>query len=69
VRTLVWLALVALTVFTELSPDNKPLKLGWNRRVLTNAQCDLASGLNTLAWRPAPSATGLSLGCPPMRPS
>ncbi len=44
-------------VFTELSPDTKPMKPGWNRRVFTNTdvrkgsaiQCDLATGIVTLA--------------------
>src|SRR5688572_15694337 len=47
----------AFAVFTEFSPDNKGLKPGWNRRVFTDVtarrgdaiQCDLTSGLITLA--------------------
>jgi len=55
-------------VFTEFSPDNKPMKGGWNRRVFTDTdvrkgtaiQCDFATGIVTLA----PGAyhiTGLSM--------
>jgi len=44
-------------VFTELSPDTKPMKPGWNRRMFTNTdsrkgdsiQCDFATGTVTLA--------------------
>src|SRR3982750_4636746 len=44
-------------VFTELSPETKKLKGGWNRRVFTNTdvrkgnaiQCDMATGIVTLA--------------------
>jgi hypothetical protein len=44
-------------VFTELSPEPKKMKSGWNRRVFTNTdvhkgsaiQCDLATGIITLA--------------------
>jgi hypothetical protein len=44
-------------VFTEFSPDTKPMKPGWNRRVFTNTdvrkgssiQCDFATGIVTLA--------------------
>lgn len=44
-------------VFTELSPDTKPMKPGWNRRMFTNTdvrkgdsiQCDFATGIVTLA--------------------
>lgn len=44
-------------VFTELSPDTKPMKPGWNRRIFTNAdsrrgsaiQCDFTTGVVTLA--------------------
>jgi hypothetical protein len=55
-------------VFTEFSPDSKPMKAGWNRRVFTDTdvrkgtaiQCDFATGIVTLA----PGAyhiTGLSM--------
>lgn len=44
-------------VFTELSPDTKAMKPGWNRRVFTNTdirkgngiQCDFATGIVSLA--------------------
>src|SRR5262245_30304328 len=44
-------------VFTELSPESKLLKGGWNTRVFTNTdtrkgdaiQCDFATGIVTLA--------------------
>lgn len=44
-------------IFTELSPDSKPMKAGWNTRVFTDTQvkkgegiqCDFATGLITLA--------------------
>jgi hypothetical protein len=44
-------------VFTEFSPDTKPMKPGWNRRMFTNTdirkgnaiQCDFATGIVTLA--------------------
>jgi hypothetical protein len=44
-------------VFTELSPESKALKAGWNARVFTNTdarkgdaiQCDFASGVVTVA--------------------
>ena len=44
-------------VFTEFSPDTKPAKPGWNRRVFTDTdvrkgaaiQCDFATGIVTLA--------------------
>ena len=44
-------------VFTELSPDSKPAKPGWNRRVFTDTdiregsaiQCDFTTGIVTLA--------------------
>jgi hypothetical protein len=44
-------------VFTELSPESKALKGGWNTRVFTNAdvrkgnaiQCDFATGIVTVA--------------------
>ena len=44
-------------VFTELSPESKPLKGGWNTRVFTNTdarkgnaiQCDFATGIVTVA--------------------
>ena len=44
-------------VFTELSPEPKKMKGGWNRRVFTNTdarkgsaiQCDFANGIVTLA--------------------
>jgi hypothetical protein len=44
-------------VFTELSPDLKPAKPGWNRRVFTDTdvckgcaiQCDFTTGIVTLA--------------------
>lgn len=44
-------------VFTELSPEPKKMKSGWNRRIFTNTdvrkgsaiQCDLATGIVTLA--------------------
>ena len=44
-------------VFTELSPDSKPMLPGWNRRVFTDTdarrgnaiQCDFATGIVTLA--------------------
>ncbi len=44
-------------VFTELSPDSKPMVPGWNRRVFTDTdarkgnaiQCDFATGIVTLA--------------------
>ena len=44
-------------VFTELSPESKPLKGGWNARVFTNTdarkgtaiQCDFATGVVTVA--------------------
>jgi hypothetical protein len=44
-------------VFTELSPDSKPAKPGWNRRIFTDTdvhkgsaiQCDFATGVVTLA--------------------
>lgn len=44
-------------VFTELSPDTKAMKPGWNRRIFTDAdsrkgnaiQCDFATGVVTLA--------------------
>jgi hypothetical protein len=44
-------------VFTELSPESKLLKGGWNTRVFTNAnaskgdaiQCDFATGIVTVA--------------------
>jgi hypothetical protein len=44
-------------VFTELSPETKPMKTGWNRRVFTDTdaqkgaaiQCDFATGIVTLA--------------------
>jgi hypothetical protein len=44
-------------VFTELSPNSKPAKPGWNRRIFTDTdaykggaiQCDFATGLLTLA--------------------
>jgi hypothetical protein len=44
-------------VFTELSPETKPMKSGWNRRVFTDTdvrkgsaiQCDFATGIVTLA--------------------
>jgi hypothetical protein len=44
-------------VFTELSPDTKPMKPGWNRRVFTDTdirkgtaiQCDFATGVVSLA--------------------
>jgi len=43
-------------VFTEFSPDTKPAKPGWNRRVFTDTdvrkgaaiQCDFATGIVTL---------------------
>ena len=43
--------------FTELSPDNKLMQPGWNRRIFTNTdsrkgdaiQCDFATGVLTLA--------------------
>lgn len=55
-------------VFTEFSPDSKPMAPGWNRRVFTDTdarkghaiQCDFATGIVTLA----PGAyhlTGLSM--------
>jgi hypothetical protein len=44
-------------VFTEMSPESKPLKAGWNRRIFTDTdarsgkriQCDFATGILTLA--------------------
>jgi hypothetical protein len=44
-------------VFTELSPETKPMKSGWNRRVFTDTdvrkgtaiQCDFTTGIVTLA--------------------
>ena len=44
-------------VFTELSPDSKPMMPGWNRRVFTDTdaqkgsaiQCDFTTGVVTLA--------------------
>jgi hypothetical protein len=44
-------------VFTELSPETKPMKSGWNRRVFTDTdvrkgsaiQCDFTTGVVTLA--------------------
>lgn len=47
----------SFAVFTEFSPDNKAMQPGWNRRVFTDVtvrrgeaiQCDLTSGLITLA--------------------
>jgi hypothetical protein len=44
-------------VFTEFSPDTKPMKKGWNRRVFTDADarkgtaidCDFATGIVSLA--------------------
>jgi hypothetical protein len=44
-------------VFTELSPDSRPAKPGWNRRVFTDTdahkggaiQCDFTTGVLTLA--------------------
>ena len=44
-------------VFTELSPESKPMKPGWNRRVFTDTdaskgdaiQCDFTTGIVTLA--------------------
>jgi hypothetical protein len=44
-------------VFTEFSPDTKPTKPGWNRRVFTDTdarkgtaiQCDFTTGIVTLA--------------------
>ena len=44
-------------VFTELSPESKLLKGGWNTRVFTNTdsrkgnaiQCDFATGIVTVA--------------------
>jgi hypothetical protein len=44
-------------VFTEFSPESKPLKAGWNTRVFTNTdarngnaiQCDFATGIVTVA--------------------
>jgi hypothetical protein len=44
-------------VFTEFSPDTKPMKDGWNRRVFTDTdgrkgaaiQCDFMTGIVTLA--------------------
>ena len=44
-------------VFTELSPEPKKMKDGWNRRIFTNTdvrkgsaiQCDFANGIVTLA--------------------
>jgi hypothetical protein len=44
-------------VFTEFSPDTKPAKPGWNRRVFTDTdarkgaaiQCDFTTGIVTLA--------------------
>jgi hypothetical protein len=44
-------------VFTEFSPDTKPTKPGWNRRVFTDTdarkgtaiQCDFTTGILTLA--------------------
>jgi hypothetical protein len=44
-------------VFTELSPESKPLKAGWNGRVFTDTvsrkgsaiQCDFATGIVTVA--------------------
>ena len=44
-------------VFTELSPESKLLKSGWNARVFTNTdarkgnaiQCDFATGIVTVA--------------------
>lgn len=44
-------------VFTELSPESKPLKAGWNTRVFTDTdarngkaiQCDFATGIVTVA--------------------
>src|SRR4051812_31212668 len=44
-------------VFTELSPESKPLKAGWNARVFTDTdsrkgnaiQCDFATGIVTVA--------------------
>lgn len=47
----------AFAVFTELSPDNKALQPGWNRRVFTDVsarrgdaiQCDMTTGVIRLA--------------------
>ena len=44
-------------IFTELSPETKPMKSGWNRRVFTDTdvrkgsaiQCDFTTGIVTLA--------------------
>jgi hypothetical protein len=44
-------------VFTEMSPESKPLKAGWNTRVFTDTdarngnaiQCDFATGIMTVA--------------------
>ena len=44
-------------VFTELSPDSKPMQPGWNRRIFTNTdsrkgsavECDFRTGVVTLA--------------------
>ena len=44
-------------VFTEMSPESKPLKAGWNTRVFTDTdarngnaiQCDFATGIVTVA--------------------
>jgi len=44
-------------VFTEFSPDTKPMKGGWNRRIFTDTdarkgtaiQCDFTTGIVTLA--------------------
>ena len=43
-------------VFTEMSPESKPLKAGWNRRIFTDTdarngkaiQCDFATGIVTV---------------------
>jgi hypothetical protein len=32
-------------IFTELSPDSKPLKDGWNTRVFTNTDAQTGSGI------------------------
>ena len=44
-------------VFTEMSPESKPLKAGWNTRIFTDTdarngsaiQCDFATGIVTVA--------------------
>ncbi|MBM3648181.1 MAG: hypothetical protein FJX11_10360 [Alphaproteobacteria bacterium] len=50
-------ALLEYAAFTEFSPNTKPMKPGWNRRVFTDTdarrgtaiQCDFTTGIVTLA--------------------